>query len=175
MKIFVLTFVNYCKYGQYLGYGNWNFRNRVIIVNQIVITNQIHITWEVVTFCYLFKIEAFVQLHQQEDDEVDSSTMVRYDSGAMDETLKPSQADMTLVSPVDVEYGTLLSNQSMATMTTDLGTMVINSDPEDMEEDSTMKRKILIILSSYTKTEFAINLKLKPLISPEPLRIKIII
>ncbi|RXG73047.1 Serine/threonine-protein kinase hippo [Armadillidium vulgare] len=71
----------------------------------------------------------------QDDDDVDSRTMVRYSGSSVDETLKPTN-DGTLISPVDQD--TLIGQGTMGTITTDLGTMVINSDTE--EEDSTMKR-----------------------------------
>ncbi|KAK7066363.1 hypothetical protein SK128_028439 [Halocaridina rubra] len=75
----------------------------------------------------------------QDDDDVDSSTMVRYksdDSG----TLRPLNNEGTLVAPL-ASCGTLVAPVDSGTLSTDLGTMVINSDNEDEDdEDSTMKR-----------------------------------
>lgn len=73
---------------------------------------------------------------------MDSSTMVRY-SGGDSGTLKPSlPSDGTLKAPMD-DGGTLRAPAGTATSTgtlsTDLGTMVINSDNEEEDEDSTMK------------------------------------
>ena len=59
---------------------------------------------------------------QLDDDDSESRTMVRYPGSSAEETLKATPTDRTLVSP--------------ATLESDLGTMVINSDSED---ESTMK------------------------------------
>ena len=76
--------------------------------------------------------------HGQDDDEVDSSTMVRYSSGDSG-TLRPLPSDGTLRAPVD-DGGTLRAlGGGTGTLSTDLGTMVINSDNEEEDEDSTMK------------------------------------
>ncbi|XP_076038895.1 serine/threonine-protein kinase 3-like isoform X2 [Oratosquilla oratoria] len=69
----------------------------------------------------------------QDEDDSDSRTMVRY-SRSDSATLRPGN-DGTLVAPPS---GTLLAPTD--TLSTDLGTMVINSDNEEEEEDSTMKR-----------------------------------
>ncbi|XP_042887974.1 serine/threonine-protein kinase 4-like isoform X2 [Penaeus japonicus] len=75
----------------------------------------------------------------QDDDEVDSRTMVRYSAGAGDSgTLRPANNEGTLMAPL--QSGTLISPVDSATLSSDLGTMVINSDNEDEDEDSTMKR-----------------------------------
>ncbi|KAK8383965.1 hypothetical protein O3P69_016010 [Scylla paramamosain] len=76
---------------------------------------------------------------ESDDDEVDSSTMVRYSSGDSG-TLRPLPSDGTLKAPVD-DGGTLRAlGGGTGTLSTDLGTMVINSDNEEEDEDSTMKR-----------------------------------
>ncbi|XP_071541225.1 serine/threonine-protein kinase 3 isoform X2 [Panulirus ornatus] len=76
----------------------------------------------------------------QDEDEVDSSTMVRYSAGGGDSgTLKPLSSEGTLVAPMD-SGGTLKAPGGTGTLSTDLGTMVINSDNEEDDEDSTMKR-----------------------------------
>lgn len=76
--------------------------------------------------------------HGQDDDEMDSSTMVRYSSGDSG-TLRPLPSDGTLRAPVD-DGGTLRAlGGGTGTLGTDLGTMVINSDNEEEDEDSTMK------------------------------------
>ncbi|MPC08786.1 Serine/threonine-protein kinase 3 [Portunus trituberculatus] len=76
---------------------------------------------------------------ESDDDEVDSSTMVRYSSGDSG-TLRPLPSDGTLRAPVD-DGGTLRAlGGGTGTLSTDLGTMVINSDNEEEDEDSTMKR-----------------------------------
>lgn len=76
----------------------------------------------------------------QDDDEVDSRTMVRYSAGGGDSgTLRPANNDGTLMAPLQ-SGGTLVSPVDSATLSSDLGTMVINSDNEDEDEDSTMKR-----------------------------------
>ncbi|KAK8383957.1 hypothetical protein O3P69_016010 [Scylla paramamosain] len=80
-----------------------------------------------------------VNTEMQDDDEVDSSTMVRYSSGDSG-TLRPLPSDGTLKAPVD-DGGTLRAlGGGTGTLSTDLGTMVINSDNEEEDEDSTMKR-----------------------------------
>ncbi|XP_045106387.1 serine/threonine-protein kinase 3-like isoform X3 [Portunus trituberculatus] len=80
-----------------------------------------------------------VNTEMQDDDEVDSSTMVRYSSGDSG-TLRPLPSDGTLRAPVD-DGGTLRAlGGGTGTLSTDLGTMVINSDNEEEDEDSTMKR-----------------------------------
>ncbi|KAK4317534.1 hypothetical protein Pmani_011378 [Petrolisthes manimaculis] len=90
---------------------------------------------------------------ESDDDDVDSSTMVRYsreDTG----TLKPLGDNGTLRAPIASSdtlkpSGTLRESQGIhgtnntGTLSMDLGTMVINSDNEEEEEDdedSTMKR-----------------------------------
>ncbi|XP_066948008.1 serine/threonine-protein kinase 3 isoform X2 [Macrobrachium rosenbergii] len=76
----------------------------------------------------------------QDDEEVDSSTMVRYRSGGDSGTLRPLNNEGTLVAPV-ASSGTLVAPVDSSTLSTDVGTMVINSDNEDEDdEDSTMKR-----------------------------------
>nr|UPV69464.1 hippo [Penaeus vannamei] len=76
----------------------------------------------------------------QDDDEVDSRTMVRYSAGGGDSgTLRPANNEGTLMAPLQ-SGGTLVSPVDSATLSSDLGTMVINSDNEDEDEDSTMKR-----------------------------------
>ncbi|XP_047478935.1 serine/threonine-protein kinase 4-like isoform X1 [Penaeus chinensis] len=76
----------------------------------------------------------------QDDDEVDSRTMVRYSAGGGDSgTLRPANNEGTLMAPLQ-SGGTLVSPLDSATLSSDLGTMVINSDNEDEDEDSTMKR-----------------------------------
>lgn len=75
----------------------------------------------------------------QDDDEVDSRTMVRYSAGGGDSgTLRPANNEGTLMAPLQ-SGGTLVSPVDSATLSSDLGTMVINSDNEDEDEDSTMK------------------------------------
>ncbi|XP_066948017.1 serine/threonine-protein kinase 3 isoform X8 [Macrobrachium rosenbergii] len=75
-----------------------------------------------------------------DDEEVDSSTMVRYRSGGDSGTLRPLNNEGTLVAPV-ASSGTLVAPVDSSTLSTDVGTMVINSDNEDEDdEDSTMKR-----------------------------------
>ncbi|XP_071541230.1 serine/threonine-protein kinase 3 isoform X5 [Panulirus ornatus] len=77
---------------------------------------------------------------ESDEDEVDSSTMVRYSAGGGDSgTLKPLSSEGTLVAPMD-SGGTLKAPGGTGTLSTDLGTMVINSDNEEDDEDSTMKR-----------------------------------
>ncbi|XP_069958392.1 serine/threonine-protein kinase 3 isoform X1 [Cherax quadricarinatus] len=76
----------------------------------------------------------------QDEDDIDSSTMVRYSAGSGDSgTLKPLNNDGTLMAPLD-SGGTLKAPVGTGTLNTDLGTMVINSDNADDDEDSTMKR-----------------------------------
>ncbi|XP_069972879.1 serine/threonine-protein kinase 3 isoform X10 [Penaeus vannamei] len=76
----------------------------------------------------------------KDDDEVDSRTMVRYSAGGGDSgTLRPANNEGTLMAPLQ-SGGTLVSPVDSATLSSDLGTMVINSDNEDEDEDSTMKR-----------------------------------
>nr|WBW48470.1 hippo [Eriocheir sinensis] len=79
---------------------------------------------------------------ESDEDDMDSSTMVRY-SGGDSGTLRPLPSDGTLKAPMD-DGGTLRPSTGTATSTgtlsTDLGTMVINSDNEEEDEDSTMKR-----------------------------------
>ncbi|XP_050729370.1 serine/threonine-protein kinase 3-like isoform X2 [Eriocheir sinensis] len=83
-----------------------------------------------------------VNSEAQDEDDMDSSTMVRY-SGGDSGTLRPLPSDGTLKAPMD-DGGTLRPSTGTATSTgtlsTDLGTMVINSDNEEEDEDSTMKR-----------------------------------
>nr|UZX50345.1 hippo [Penaeus vannamei] len=77
---------------------------------------------------------------ESDDDEVDSRTMVRYSAGGGDSgTLRPANNEGTLMAPLQ-SGGTLVSPVDSATLSSDLGTMVINSDNEDEDEDSTMKR-----------------------------------
>nr|XP_053648671.1 serine/threonine-protein kinase 3-like [Cherax quadricarinatus] len=76
----------------------------------------------------------------QDEDDIDSSTMVRYSASSGDSgTLKPLNNDGTLMAPLD-SGGTLKAPVGTGTLNTDLGTMVINSDNADDDEDSTMKR-----------------------------------
>ncbi|XP_069157320.1 serine/threonine-protein kinase 3 isoform X6 [Procambarus clarkii] len=76
----------------------------------------------------------------QDEDEMDSSTMVRY-SGGDSGTLKSLNNEGTLMAPLG-SGGTLKAPVGTGTLSADLGTMVINSDNEHDEddEDSTMKR-----------------------------------
>ncbi|XP_069958395.1 serine/threonine-protein kinase 3 isoform X3 [Cherax quadricarinatus] len=77
---------------------------------------------------------------ESDEDDIDSSTMVRYSAGSGDSgTLKPLNNDGTLMAPLD-SGGTLKAPVGTGTLNTDLGTMVINSDNADDDEDSTMKR-----------------------------------
>lgn len=67
--------------------------------------------------------------------------MVRYSAGGGDSgTLKPLSNEGTLMAPLD-SGGTLRAPVGTGTLSTDLGTMVINSDNEEDDEDSTMKSK----------------------------------
>ncbi|XP_069157321.1 serine/threonine-protein kinase 3 isoform X7 [Procambarus clarkii] len=77
---------------------------------------------------------------ESDEDEMDSSTMVRY-SGGDSGTLKSLNNEGTLMAPLG-SGGTLKAPVGTGTLSADLGTMVINSDNEHDEddEDSTMKR-----------------------------------
>ena len=67
--------------------------------------------------------------------------MVRYSSGGGG-TLRPLPSDGTLKAPLD-DGGTL---RALGGGTgTDLGTMVINSDNEEEDEDSTMKSECVCV------------------------------
>lgn len=90
----------------------------------------------------------------QDDDDVDSRTMVRYSGSSVEETLKPGD-EATLVNPVTSSHD-FIEQGTMGTLSTDLGTMVINSDNEE-EDDSTMKSKFEMYLL------FGNNKKLKSL------------
>lgn len=91
---------------------------------------------------------------QNEEDELDSRTMVKYsgDSGTLVPGSRAGDDDNdnnTMIAHSDV--GTLVSpihsTTDSATLESDLGTMVINSDGED--EDSTMKSNSLFSYYSF--------------------------
>lgn len=113
-------------------------------------------------FCFISRIHSLTLFLSQliphcvpckDEDDVDSSTMVRYsreDTG----TLKPLDDNGTLRAPIASSSETLKpsatlresqgihSTSNAGTLSMDLGTMVINSDNEEGEEDdedSTMK------------------------------------
>lgn len=74
----------------------------------------------------------------QEDDEVDSRTMVEFmqDSGTLVPSNNESGENNTMIAHSDTN--TLVANSDIES---DLGTLVINSDGED-DDDSTMKSKL---------------------------------
>uniref|UniRef100_A0A6A7FYW0 Serine/threonine-protein kinase 3-like n=1 Tax=Hirondellea gigas TaxID=1518452 RepID=A0A6A7FYW0_9CRUS len=76
-----------------------------------------------------------------DEDDIDSSTMVRYNSTDM--TLQPDALvrGRNTRNHADLDGSLkMLSADDGSTMQPDLGTMVINSDTDEEDEDSTMKR-----------------------------------
>uniref|UniRef100_A0A3Q3QKG8 non-specific serine/threonine protein kinase n=1 Tax=Monopterus albus TaxID=43700 RepID=A0A3Q3QKG8_MONAL len=72
-----------------------------------------------------------------DDDEVDQGTMVRAGTG--------DSGTVRAAGPLSGSLGgtaqTMIAHEDMATMQSQLGTMVINSEDEDEEEAGTMKRR----------------------------------